>query len=294
MAFEADFTDQTGTTGFAHKELLLRIKALAELNGWVTLRYATGVAPTVGTGLQDELILQGEGLAGTDQIFIGFRTYDNASADYYNIAVAGFTGYVAANAWAAQPGFYESGIPAHNQRVDYWLQVNPRRINVGLKVGTPVYESGGAGFFLPYAKPSQYPYPLYVAGMLTGAATTRYSDTAHSMPWKGNRPNFVIRWLDGSFKQVQAYPWDNQFIGGLNAVGNDYVLRDTNNQYPVMPVVLCESAPANVFGKLDGVGFVSNFNNTVESTVSDGADDWVCLQDVARTGFNDYFALEMA
>lgn len=282
MAFESNFTDQTGTTGIAHKELLLRIQALAELNGWTTLRYKTD------DPVSHELILQGEGLAGTDEIFIGFRTYDNVAADYYNIAVAGFTGYVAGNAWAAQPGIFESGIPAHNQRIDYWLQVNARRINLGLKIGTPVYTSGGAGFFLPYCLPSQYPYPLYVAGMFNGAEAKRYSDPVMSMPWKGNRANFRMRWFDGTWKQPRTVPWDTPYVGGSTSQ-----LRDTNGQYPVLPVQLYDTTP-NIYGVLDGIGYVSNFNNTVESTVSAAGDDWLCLQDVGRTSFNDYFAMRMA
>lgn len=282
MAFQASFTDQTGTTGFAHKELLLRIKALAEANGWVTLRYKTDDPAS------HELILKGEGLSGDKEIFIGFRTYESVPADYYNLSVAGFTGYAAGNTWATQPGFTESGVPAHNQRVDYWLQVNAQRINIGLKVGTPVYTSGGAGLFLPYATPGQYPYPLYVAGMLNGAEAKRYSDTAMTMAWKGNRPNLRIRFMDGTWKQPLTYPWNNAYLAGANNQ-----LRDTNNQYPVMPVVLCEATP-NIFGELDGIGYVSNFNNTVESTVGVGGTDWVCLQDVGRTSFNDYFAMRVS
>ena len=281
MAYQIGFTDQTGTTGFAHKELLLRIKALAEANGWVTLRYDTSNAAS------HELILQGEGISGDKEIFIGFRTYESVAADYYNLSAAGFTGYVPGNPWATQPGMLESGIPAHNQRVDYWLQVNAQRINLALKVGTPVYTSGGAGLFLPYCLPSQYPYPLYVAGMLNGAPATRYSDTAMSMPWKGARANFRIRWFDGTWKQPEAYPWNNPWIGGARSQ-----LRDTNSQYPVMPIHVCDSTP-NVYGVLDGIGYVSNFNNTVESTVAADGVDWVCIQDVGRTSFNDYFAMRL-
>lgn len=282
MAYAINYTDMSGSTGFAHKELLLRIKALAEANGWTTLRYSTADPAS------HELILKGEGLAGTDEIYIGFRTYDNASADYYNIAVAGFTGYVDANPWASQPGMFESGVPAHNQRIDYWLQVSARRINFALKIGTPVYTSGGAGFFLPYCLPSQYPYPLYVAGMFNGAEANRYSDVAMSMAWKGNRTNLRIRWFDGTWKQPQTYPWNNPYIGGATAQ-----LRDTNDVYPVMPVILCDDTP-NIYGALDGIGYVSNFNNTVESTVSADGDDWVCIQDVGRVSFNDFFALRLA
>ena len=281
MAFASGFTDQTGTTGFAHKEMLLRIKALAEANGWTTLRYDTSNAAS------HELIMVGEDMDGTGEIYVGFRTYENVSADYYNLSIAGFTGYTAANSFTAQPGIFESGIPAHNQRVDYWLQINPRRINLVMKVGTPVYVSGGVGLFLPYCLPSQYPYPMYVAGMFNGAEAKRYSDATMSMPWKGNRNNFKMRWFDGSWRNPLTHPWANDWYGGATSQ-----LRDTNNIYPVMPVQMYDSTP-NLYGYLDGIGYVSNFNNTVESTVEADGSDWLCIQDVGRTSFNDYFALRM-
>lgn len=249
---------------------------------WTTLRYDTSSATS------HELILHGVGLSGTEDIYVGVRTYDSVGADYYNLAVAGFTGYVSGNTWAAQPGILEMGVPSHNQRIDYWLAVNGQRIAFGLKVGTPVYESAYIGKFFPYATPSQYPYPLAVIGMLNGAAATRYSDTAHSMGYKGNVAQCRIRWLDGTWKQPLTYPWNNANVGGATRQ-----LRDTNSSYPVMPVILCESTP-NIFGELDGIGYVSNFNNTVESTVDISGVDWVCIQDVSRTSFNDYYALRLS
>lgn len=291
MAFEIGYTDQAGATGYAHKEMLLKIKALAEANGWITLRYDTSDAAS------HELILQGEGLSGEDEIFIGVRTYENVDADYYNLAVAGFTGYVPGNVWSAQPGFMESGVPAHNQRCDYWLAVNAQRIFLGLKVGTPVYETAYVGFFLPFATPGQYPYPLCVIGMLDGADDVRYSDTAHSMGFKGDpagatsRPNCRFRWLDGTWKSPEMFPWNNATLaGGSGSTARQ--LRDTDSQYPVMRVIACDSTP-NIYGTLDGVGYVSNFNNTVESTIGIDGTDWLCLQDVGRTSFTDYIAVRM-
>lgn len=315
MAWEIGSTDQLGTTGFAHKEFLLRVKTLAEANGWVTMRYATGVAAPVGNETSDELILKGEGLSGTEEIYVGIRTYGSTTADYYNLAVAGFTGYVPSNTWAAQPGYRESGVPAHNQAIDYWLIVNPQRIAFTLKVGTPVYESAYIGKILPYATPSQFPYPVAVMGMLNGAAATRYSDTSHSMSFKGNRTNCALRWMDGTYKQPLMYPWNNAWVAGTSTTNANEALRDSGDQYPILPCVMCETTP-NVFGELDGIGYVSNFNNTVESIVQVGGtpvvDDpgWtaqqranaiitaggvphVCLQDVSRTSFTDYFAMRL-
>jgi hypothetical protein len=310
MAYEIGNANDGESLGIAHKQLLLKIQALAEANGWTTMRYDTS------NPASHELILRGEGLSGTEEIYVGFRTYDNVSADYYNIAAAGFTGYVSGNIWSAQPGFRESGVPAHNQNIDYVIICNPQRIALCLKVGTPVYESCYVGKLLPYARPSQYPYPLVVAGMLNGAAATRYSETTHSMPYKGNRVNMALRWLDGSYKQPLMAPWTNRnFVASVGSSGCD--LRDTGDRYPIAPVTAHEVSPAlNAFGVLDGIGYVSNFNNTVESVIQEGGTPvvdnpaWtmqqrvdaietaggvahVCFQDVGRTSFNDYYTMRL-
>jgi len=281
MAYEIGFVDNIGSEGLAHWQMLAKIKELAEANGWTTLRYLT---PTDGTNR--ELILRGPGLSGDQQIFVGFRTYHDATADYYNMSSAGFTGYVDGNTFTAQPGYFESGIPAHNLRIDYWLTVNAQCIIFGLKVGTPVYEHGGAGYFLPYATPGQYPYPLFVGGMLNGVPATRFSDTSHSMYVKGSRANLGMRFIDGTWKQVATWPWNN------NSLAQTYQLRDTNSTYQLLPVVLCDGS--NMYGELDGLYSISGFGNVVESTLTIGDVDYVVLQDVGRTGFADYYALRLS
>ena len=283
MAYEIGYVDDTGSEGLAHWQMLAKIKQLAEANGWTTLRYTT---PTDGSNR--ELILRGEGLSGEEEIYIGFRTYHNATADYYNLSVAGFVGYVAGNAFTAQPGYFESGIPAHNRRIDYWLAVNAQRIAFALKVGTPVYESGYAGYFLPYAKPGQWPYPLVVGGMLNGVPATRYSNTAHSIPYKGNRANLKLRDINGSWIQPFVHPWCDAVMAGSYGT-----LRDTGGQYPLMGLTLCSSTMVDKYGDLDGVFFVPGFDNVVENTVTDEATHTV-IQDVSRTGFIDYYALRHA
>lgn len=287
MAFDIGYTDNSGSEGLAHWQFLLVVQALAEANGWETLRYDD-------SGPVRELIMKGEGLDGEDEIYVGLRAYHSVGADYYNVSVAGFTGYVAGLPFTSQPGYFESGIPAHNQRIDYWLAVNPRRIMFGLKVGTPVYEHGYAGLFLPYALPGQYPYPLAVGGMLNGLATTRFSDTTHSMPYKGNRTNFRMLFTDGAWKQVDAWPWTagSDINTNLGLAQSSCQQRDTGGAYLLEPIVLNDSTP-NLYGELDGVYFVSGFDNVVENVVEIDGVDYVVMQDVARTGFVDYCALRM-
>ncbi|WP_339844289.1 hypothetical protein [uncultured Halopseudomonas sp.] len=283
MPHEIGFVDNS--VQLAHYAMLEKIRDFAAANGWTVLRYDTSIA-------NRELILKGVGYSGTEEIFVGFRTYQNADADYYNLAAAGFTGYVAGNPFDNQPGAILSGVPAHNQRIDYWLTVNPQRIALAMKVGTPVYESAYVGKFLPYARPSQYPYPVICAGMLSGVPGTRFSDTGHSIPYKGNRANMRLRFNDGVWQTPHCYPWGNAFIAGGATSNTSLRLRDTGGIYHLMPVELHDNS-TNVWGALDGVFHISGFNNAVENTLTIEGVNYVVIQDVSRTGHNDYYAMRL-
>lgn len=271
MPHQIGFVDNSGGV-LAHYKMLETIRDFASANGWTVLRYDTAPA-------NRELILKGVGYSGDEEIFIGFRTYQNADADYYNLVSAGFTGYVAGNTFNGQPGARWSGIPAHNNRIDYWLTLNPQRIALVMRVGTPVYECAYAGKFLPYARPSQYPYPLAVGGMLNGASATRFSDTVHSMPWRGNTAGLSIRTNDG-WVNPHAYPYQNAALAGSTQ------LRDSGGEYSLLAVELNDNS-GNLWGALEGIYFISGFNNASENTLSVGGRDFVVFQDVSRTGFTE-------
>jgi hypothetical protein len=274
MPHSIDYVDNAGGT-LAHYNMLQRIRDFAADNGWQILRYNTALA-------NRELIMKAPGLSGEEEIFLGFRTYQNADADYYNLAAGVFTGYVAGNGFDTQPGAVISGVPAHNNRIDYWLTMNGQRMILAMKVGTPVYETAYIGKFLPYARPSQYPYPVICGGMLNGAAATRFSDAAHSMPFKGNRANMRMRFNDGAWRQPECYPWNNAQLTITTQQ------RDTGGNYKPLPVVLSDAN--GIYGELDGVLFVTGFNNAVENTAGT---DLVVIQDVGRTGFADYYAMRL-
>jgi len=260
---------------YATYALLALIKQKAELNGWTTLRYDV-------TSANRELILKGVGLSGTEEIYIGFRCYQSIGADYYNMTAAVFTAYIAGNTFLTQPGVALSAFPCHNLRIDYWLSVNAQRITGGLKVGTPIYVPFYAGKFLPYTLPTQWPYPVAVGGMFLSEPATRYSDTAQSIPYKGNRSNFLIRKIDGVYASPYAWPFTAQ-----------YNTRDTGTIYPLMPIVLHNNS-STIYGELDGIYYISGFQQGVENTLVIGGVTYVVMQDVYRTGFSDYFAIRMS
>lgn len=278
MPHSIDYVDNAGGT-LAHYNMLQRIRDFAAANGWTVLRYDTAPA-------NRELILRAPGLSGEEEIYCGFRTYQDASADYYNLVAAAFTGYLSSNTFDAQPGAMLSGVPCHNNRVDYWMTLNGQRLALAMKVGTPVYESAYVGKALPYAMPDQYPYPVVAAGMLNGVPATRFSDTAHSMPYKGTRANMRLRVNSGVWLQPDCSPWiGNVITGGTSQA------RDTGGNYSLTPVVMSDGN--GIYGELDGIFHITGFNNAVENTLVIGGVTYVVIQDVGRNGFSDYYALRM-
>ena len=280
----------TGGSGDeAHYKVLAAIRTLALANGWTVLRY-------INTGDVRELILNSSGLSGTEDIYIGFRTYQSVSADYYNLLVGTFTGYVSANSFDSQPGARLSGVPCHNNAVTYFITANAQRIAGCFKVGTPVYTHFYAGKMLPYSRPGEYPSPLVCAGMFDGAAEKRFSDVDYAFPYHGRESGNASRpsrlWLRdqaGAWRRLSHFPFYNgqqstDGAYGSNALanynylasGNQRALVPAGTNYQPQPIILYTAETdgtefyGNVFGELDGVYAVSGFNNNVENVMQVG------------------------
>jgi hypothetical protein len=285
-------TNASGSFALAHENLLEWIVGkltssafMGAGNTWTVMRYVT-------TG-DHEAILRGPGLSGTEEIYVGIKLYHDVNANYYNCKVAAFTGYLSNNTFETQPGASGMlGVPLHNLSITAWLVANGQRFAVAAKVGTPVYESFYLGKFFPFGTPGQYPYPIIAAGMLSSASATRYSETTHSMPYKGNRANCQIRFVDGSWRQSFCYPYGLRSMADYTSTSGLKLRETPTDIYPLVPIMLYDSS--NAYGVLDGVRYVSGFNNTVENVIDVGGVSHLVVQDVWRTGFEDYYALELS
>ena len=85
--------------------------------------------------------------------------------------------------------------------ITYWFYISDRRLIVVTKIGTQ-YTSSHVGMFLPFALPSEYPYPLYLGG-----SSSRLSDLAN--PITNDRsffdPGLFGAWVDqpnGQWKRI--------------------------------------------------------------------------------------------
>lgn len=242
-----------------------------------------------GPQIDTELYLRGRGLAGQDNIFVGLRAYEDQNADLFNIACRPFLGFLSeAASWSTQPGAGpERGVTAWDQAIPYWIAANGRRFILGYRVST-VDQILHCGLLTPYATPLQYPLPLMVAGTMTGALSLRWSseDGDHRFFTHGGssllRP---LRHVEGTWlTDLDAYPHS------LNGVW-----RETYGAtYPLMPIVFSHSAGPAVFGEVDGLFWISGFGQASGNTFSLDGEDYVVLQNVFRTGINDYLAMRLS
>lgn len=225
--------------------------------------------------------LKAPGLTGLDPCYINTQLYDRPTNDYYNLAFTGATGFIGASDFDNQPGARAAlALPLWNQPITYWLSANGQRVILSVKVDT-AYMSMYAGKIMTYGTPGQYPYPLLLAGALPTASGTRFSDAAVNMPFKGNRSNMVLRDAGGTWVAPFAWPY-------TKSSGTIYTFRDVAGAYCLLPVTL--HTATNTYGVLDGVQFITGFNNAVENTVNIGAEVWTVLQDVTRNGIADFYA----
>lgn len=129
---------------------------------------------TFGSG-EREVILEGEG-SGSDEIFVGYRSFFDSGSGARNLCLNGFTGFSAGLLYDNQPG-RSPGLNTSSSGVDlggcyvlltsttvtWWISVTPRRIVGVAKTGT-CYSSFYLGFINPMATGGEYPYPLFIGG----------------------------------------------------------------------------------------------------------------------------------
>lgn len=159
MAFETGTT--TGSTDFWNKLiafLTTNVDLVAADEEWA-------VVWTHPSGATSGVVLRGPGAAGTDSICVGLSLTTTVDTDGHYITIWGMTAPVTA---AVQMTEHINLSPAVRVWLDanamkYWLVGSGRRFMLAVNMST-VYEVAYAGLFLPYALPTEYPYPLFIGG----------------------------------------------------------------------------------------------------------------------------------
>lgn len=236
---------------------------------WQVLRWVPGPPA--------ELVLQGPGLAGTDQINVGILSV--AAEDYGNWKLRGFVGWNPAQSFDNQ---YNSSSDYYTllmlSAMPYWIVANGRRIVMAVKTGT-YYDMMYLGLFLPYATPAQYPYPLVVGGSYRGSYRWSYTYSYRNHLPKSTSGNSGAYYAPTGVWTSTPEMWPGSWAA--------YARECPDGSYPLLPFVLAG------LGELDGCYAVPGYGNAVENIISVGGVDHLVVQDVWRTEYKDYWALKL-
>jgi len=152
---------------------------------------------------EKNMVLKGVG-GGSDEIYVGFRTYLDAGQSISNWEVAGFTGHTAANTWVNQPGISKGRHDVTNDtgsflaignsaspeaNVTAWIWCSTTHIKVVVKNGT-TYVGMFTGWLDRYGTAAEFPYPLYIHGSS--------SDRDSVFSTSGKNCNLADPWADTS------------------------------------------------------------------------------------------------
>lgn len=305
---------QTGTAT-SYLDLLNKLRTFlttdATLTGlgqnWTELKNSSSTytgQPGSGDTVDFESYLRAPGLSGTETIYINIRAFHSVAGDYYNWEMRGAQGFNTGNAFIAQPGISPATfLYMWNQPMTYWFIANGQRVIVIAKVSS-VYQIAYLGKFLPYGTPSQYPYPVAIGGCGASNGDLRFSDTSFSHLAFFDPNGLQICAPDNSWVTFQNWSTGGSANPSPFNTTWPYIYYSTNRiqwmsanldgTYSVFPVQIHQNSPTNIYGEFDGVGFVTGTANSSESTITDGTNTWMVVQNVYRTSADSYCAVKMA
>jgi len=153
----------------------------------LTMQTAEWTAERNTVSTETEVILRGDG-SGSDNIYVGIRTFQDAGVSAYNWELAGFTGFDSGLTWNNQPGIshgrYDDGntlteggafVLLDNASITFWITHSGRRI-LGVAKVAGTYESFYLGFLDTFSTTTEAVYPLCIAGSCS-QKNTRFNST---------------------------------------------------------------------------------------------------------------------
>lgn len=222
------------------------------------------------------LILEGEG-AGSDQIFVGIRSYNLTADDSINTvrnwALAGFTGYSSVLTFNGQPGISpehpassSSGgaiVPLKTSDafdMQFWFYITARKI-VGVvrtfDASVDAYPSFHLGWLDQAGTQVEFPYPIYIAGA-TSKPTVYWRNTV------GGRISGLVEAIGSTAADDRPGPgfyrkadgnWQECKNSMLNDAANNRTQSRDATIYPMGQTIAVASLATEDQIVADGVGF---------------------------------------
>lgn len=284
----------TGTaTGLSDLLAIIRIFALA--NGWADTYYNAG----------DSWITKGSGDNGNDEIYTNIKLHFDPAQSIWNFDLTGAMGF-RAGATSLQGGMLPIGpyyVALWDSPMQYWLTINGRRISFVIKVGSK-YAVGYLGLLRPLATSEQSPYPMFVGGTHNQRhpwTTTDNSSFLANSDFSGGLTPSGIKGANSTYPvsnlywKMTSYPWklgpyselEGATLDGKFIIHPGYM---TYYEQSWFTEVALWNDWQQVLGQLDGIYFITGYNQSPENIIQVGADNYMVFPSFGDTEFDSWFA----
>lgn len=254
----------------AHKELVAAIATAAVAAGWTVMRQTAG-----SDSVEAEVILHSTGYSGTENIYVGFKTYtDIYYRRYHNVNIGVFTGYSAGSDFSAQPGVIRRGIGLTKKAFDYHFAINPQRIAFALNLFNTMWQTAIGGYGIRHCLPSEYPNPLMIAGMMDADQNQScYSSFNTSQLSLGsslgvNRDPAVRTIADDTWQNVRSF---------ANVCNFAYASNLNNGQQALRAIQLVNENTPRMYMEVDGFYHIATFEAVPGSKITIGSTDYLVV-----------------
>ena len=259
-----------------------------------------------------QVFFKAPGLTGKENIFINIRAVYSTNKDVYNWQISGAVGYEDQFGLDEQPGNKSVYSFLWQHKIPYWFVANGQRVIVVAKVST-VYMTMYMGKILPYGTPNHFPYPVLISGC-GESWWKRWSSTLMDTscifsPGKGS----YFYYPDGTWKQVSnRYGTETSYRvktdqimvsptadgGFLRTSSSDWdgkpISPNPDGSYVLLPLILFSTQLSqNVYGEIDGLYWISGLANASENVITIGEKQYLVVQNIFRTTWDEYGAVEL-
>jgi hypothetical protein len=270
-------------------------------NGWEVLEEDESI---LADGKVRGVQLKGEDLAGDGAIYVHLIYRAAISTDIYAFEIEGSAGYLPGNVlsfgYNPQNSYKDVGttasvtirVPLHRNPIQYWITANARRF-MGAFRHNDRWGAMYCGLVLPYGMPSQWPYPLWVAG--NNVTTNDYKTIVNGCPWGASLVTSGMlytpsgRWIatplangSGSGRNYGILVWPYKMVPASNFMALYYPLKDKNGveKYFLMKQIFYSSNAAEygTFGEPEGLEAMSSWGASGGDTLTFGGKTYLIVQ----------------
>ena len=250
------------------------------------------------------LYLRGPGSGGTDNIHVNIRALTN-SVSWYNWDLRGVTSFDDGVSFDNQPGTSvlasDNGptLSLSNSSFQYWIIANGRRFIVIANVSGN-WVSAYLGFIIPYALPTEFPYPLLIAGNTydteqVGSTTSFQMGSCWYPPGTEPYPgtcSSLLREPGGEWLSFHSHSGSNASAAHINATWPYmffYASAGFQLQVPgtedslILPIVLTSlRKSSNTYGEMEGVYWTSGTDRSSGDLITIATVEHLVVHNVYR------------